>query len=217
MNKFRDPLSNQHISYKPEEGRAFFKWEDNPFVVTVEATNTLNGYLADWWVTGIPRREFHEPSSTGHPVAMLRVQVGITRKQSLSILEQELHSVWGEVLMELAMGSAIQNGIEFPTTTGLSRIQNWQQHAWHHLEGNSNLGHFSTGQSSSPVAERTSKQYKLLKSLGVTQAQKVVAEFESDIQNQEISLAAIDRRLFQGRQMNLIQKKKDNPPAFFRK
>ena len=217
MTKFSDSIANKHFSAGPGENRAFFKWEDDPFVITVDVANSSNGYLADLWVTGIPRREFHEPSSQGHPAAMLRIQIGISRKQSVGILENELHYLWNETLLDLSMGSAIQNGIVFPRSSGLSRIEHWQQHAWHHLEGHTNLGHFSNEESSSPLIERTAKQYGLLKSLGVTQTQKLIADFESDNQNQNISLAAIDRRLFQGRQLNLIQKKNDQLPAFFRK
>jgi len=200
--------------YFRDEGTAFFKWEDDPFVITVTATKTTRGYLTDWWISGLSWEGFHNKKSKGFPKLMLRVQVGVSKKESRVILEADLHELWMDRIKELAFESAIQGGIEKNELGADSKIK--QLHAEYHLEGHDRLGHFDQHDSETPLTERSAREYSLLISLGYPRAQKLIAEYETKKQAVEVLVGAIDRRLYMSRKAGLIDKKKQET-TFFKK
>jgi hypothetical protein len=215
MNKKSIPdLQGQFASFNASEKSALFKWEDSPFVVSVTVSNTPNGYLCDWWVSGISQAVFHGKDKNGFPKMMLRAQIGVSRKESALQLEAALHELWFAHFKDLAFESAIQGGLvkaEVP-----SDLETKTLHSELHLEGHDRLGHFDAEDSDSPLMERSAKQYGLLTSMGHPRSQKLIAEYETKQQAIEVLVGAIDRRLYMSRKAGLVEKKSTEPP-FFRK
>jgi len=212
MNKKSFPgLEGQFASFNRADKVALFKWEDDPFVVTVTATNAPNGYLCDWWVSGISQAVFHGRES-GFPKMMLRAQIGISRKDSAVQLEQALHELWFEHFKDLAFESAIQGGLIKAEVA--SDLDTKSLHSELHLEGHDRLGHFDSEDASSPLTERSAKQYGLLTSLGHPRSQKLIADYETKKQAIEVLVGAIDRRLYISRKAGLVEKKAPEPPFF---
>ena len=212
MNKKRFPgLEGQFASFNRAYKTALFKWVDDPFVVTVTAANTANGYLCDWWVSGISQAVFHGKES-GFPRMMLRAQIGVSRKESALQLEQALHELWFEHFKDLAFESAIQGGLmkaEVPSDLEVKSL-----HSELHLEGHDRLGHFDDEDAGSPLMERSAKQYGLLTSMGHPRSQKLIAEYETKKQAIDVVVGAIDRSLYMSRKAGLVEKKTSEPPFF---
>jgi len=198
--------------YFAEDGVAFFKWEDDPFVVTVTAAKTPRGYLTDWWITGLTHEGFHDKENKGFPTLLLRAQIGVSKKESKAVLEADLHDLWDKHLMDIAFDSAIQGGI--PAKDSKTDSETKKLHAEHHLEGHDRLGHFDSPSSVSPLTERSARQYSLLTSLGYPKAQKLIADYESKTLAIEVLVGAIDRRLYISRKAGLIQKKQSETLFF---
>jgi hypothetical protein len=199
--------------YFVDKGVAFFKWEDDPFVVTVTATKTHRGYLTDWWISGLTWEGFHDKGSLGFPNLMLRAQIGVSKKESKFILEADLHDLWERHLKDISFDSAIQGGITRNDLVTDSEMK--QLHADYHLEGHDRLEHFDSKTSESPLTDRSARQYNLLTSLGYPKSQKMIADYESKRQAIDVLVGAIDRRLYVGRKMGLISKKQ-NDTTFFK-
>lgn len=207
-NKLQGIVAN----YMPEQGVAFYKWEDDPFVVTVTASKTARGYITDWWISGLTWSDFHNDDTGGTPKLMIRAQLGMSKKKTAHELELTLQGIWLDSLKELAFGSAVHGGIEKIEVGVDSSLK--QLHAEHHLEGHDRLGHFDSAISESPVTERSARQYGLLTSIGYPKAQKLIAEFETTRQAIEVLVGAIDRRLYMGRKLGMIPKKQLDTPFF---
>lgn len=204
-------LQGVYASFNRADAIAVFKWEDDPFVVSVTASNTNNGYLCDWWVSGISQAIFHG-NENGFPRMMLRAQIGISIKESALELEAALHELWFEHFKDLAFESAIQGGL---MRSVLSTDLNTKTlHAEFHLEGHDRLGHFNSKSSEAPLMERSAKQYGLLTSMGHTRSQKLIADYESKQQAIEVLVGAIDRRLYMSRKAGLVEKKTLETPFF---
>lgn len=213
MKRKRDSLDGLFANFNPKERGAFFKWEDDPFVVTVNVDQTQDGYLTEWWVSGLTKRDFHDQSPDGFPKLILKLQLGISRKESGIELEQSIHEIWFESVKELSFESAIQGGIQQPL--GISSSTAIQDlHADFHLEGHDRLDHFESVDSDSPTTLRTAKQYGLLKSMRYPRTQQAIAEYESRKQAIEVLVGAIDRRLYMSRKSGLVKKKATNVPFF---
>lgn len=195
-----------------EEGSALFKWEDDPFVVTVTANRTANGYVTDWWISGISQRAFHSEGFGDAPKLMLRAQLGITTKKNRIELENELHEIWLTNLKDLSFGSAIHGGIDKLEVQIDSNLKTTIVEK--HLHGHDRLGHFDATSTESPMTERSARQYALLTSLGYPKAQKLIAQYESEQQAIEVLVGAIDRRLYTGRKLGMIPKKESSKPFF---
>jgi len=212
MNKKSIPgLAGQFASFNRADKTALFKWEDDPFVVTVTATNNFNGYLCDWWVSGISRAVFHGKEN-GSPKMMLRAHIGVSRKDSALQLEKALHELWFDHFKDLAFESAIEGGLmkaEVPSNLEVKSL-----HSELHLEGHDRLGHFDTEDTGSPLMERSAKQYGLLTSMGHPRSQKLIAEYETKKQAIEVLVGAVDRRLYMSRKAGLVEKKTSEPPFF---
>jgi hypothetical protein len=201
-----DPL------YFEEEGVAFFMWEDDPFVVTVTASKTPRGYLTDWWISGLTHEGFHNKEENGYPTLLLRAQIGVSKKESKAVLQADLLDLWETHFLDIAFDSAIQGGI--PAKDSKTDAETKKLHAQHHLEGHDHLGHFDSSISVSPLTERSARQYSLLTSLGYPKAQKLIADYESKTHAIEVSVGAIDRRLYISRRAGLIQKKQTETKFF---
>jgi hypothetical protein len=212
MNKKSFPgLEGQFASFNRADGIALFKWEDNPFVVTATVSNTQNGYLCDWWVSGISQAVFHGKEN-GFPRMMLSAQIGVSRKESALQLEEALHELWFDHFKDLAFESAIQGGLmkaEVPSDLEVKSL-----HSELHLEGHDRLGHFDAEDSGSPLMERSAKQYGLLTSMGHPRSQKLMAEYETKKQAIDVLVGAIDRRLYMSRKAGLVEKKTSEQPFF---
>lgn len=198
--------------YFREEGLAFFKWEYDPFVVTVTASKTSLGYLTDWWISGLTHEGFHNKEQSGYPTLLLRAQIGVSKKDSKEVLLADLQDLWETHFLDIAFDSAIQGGI--PAKASNTDSETKKLHAVHHLEGHDHLGHFDSSVSESPLTERSARQYSLLTSLGYPKAQKLIAEYESKTQGIEVLVGAIDRRLYISRRAGLIQKKQTDTKFF---
>jgi hypothetical protein len=209
----KNNLEGIHCRYLREEGIAFFKWEDDPFVVTVTATKTQRGYLTDWWISSPTWEGFHDEENPGFPKLMLRAQLGISKKESRIILEADLHTLWLENIKDLAFESAIQGGIEKNEIQTDSQIKSL--HAEFHLEGHDRLGHFDSKKSVTPTTERSARQYGLLTSLGYPKAQQLIADYETEKLAIEVLVGAVDRRLYMSRKTGLIPKR-DKDTQFFK-
>lgn len=198
--------------YMREQGMALFKWEDDPFVVTVTASRTANGYVTDWWISGISQKAFHYEGLGDSPKLMVRAQLGITSKENRIELENELHDIWLSNLKDLAFGSAIHGGIDKLEVQVDSELKS--RIVEMHLHGHDRLGHFDAKSKESPVTERSARQYALLTSLGYPKAQKLIAQYETEQQAIEVLVGAIDRRLYTGRKLGMIPKKESAKPFF---
>ncbi len=181
-------------------------------MVTVTASKTPRGYLTDWWISGLTKEGFHDKENKGFPTLLLRAQIGVSKKESRSILEADLHDLWEKHLMDLAFDSAIQGGI--PTKDSKTESEIKKLHAEHHLEGHDRLGYFDSPNSESPLTERSARQYALLISLGYPKAQKLIADYETKANAIEVLVGAIDRRLYISRKTGLIEKKQSDTKFF---
>lgn len=175
--------------------RTLLYWGDSPFVVSVNCTKTDNGFLADWWVSGLKWQD-------DTPSLILHLTHGLPGKRSE--LEEQLWFMWEESTRELCFASARADGMQGDATSLATLREAFRTDLLtFHLRGNERLGNFSKQGDSK--AEKTANMYLMLKSFGSKQPQKVIADYESEELDLLVHATAINQRLTQAKKKGLLQ------------
>jgi hypothetical protein len=191
-----------------EEGKTgVFRFEDEPFVVTGTARLATDGYLVEYWVSGLSWSDYHDDFEKT-PRLLLKTTLGIKQKRNSNELEKTLLEVWNYQLFGLAMlaaneGQMVRLDSSVPENPETSFHAQWQ------LMGHHRLGTFDAGMQSNPTTVRTARQYELLKSMGYTRPQKAILEFENKVLQTELMLSALEGRLNTARNKKLVLMKED--------
>lgn len=168
-----------------------FKFADDPFVVSVACVPLYEGFVSEWVVSGIRRRD-------DLPRFLLRLQMGIS--SSKEDLMAECYQIWDSSLRELAFHAANQGGLDAGANT-MSKA-NKDLHAEWHLRAHDRLDHFNPN--GGTMTQRTANMFNLLKSLGYVQAPSLIVDYEAQESLGMVKPSTVNRRLHMARQAGLI-------------
>lgn len=156
-------------------------------VVGVVELKRVEGVMAShWWVSGL--------TEGGNASLLLQLQTGLTSQNEKEALAE--CQAMKPMILKLARKSAIAGGLK--SALVLPEAVDRTAFALAHmrlLEQASLLG-----DRQSELSVRTSRQYELCKSFGITTAVQLISDFE------EVPISTIRRRLSKARDMGLIKK-----------
>lgn len=143
---------------------------DEPFsTVVISRQISDRSFQTEWWVTGMGWK-------TERPTMLALLH--LTVSSSLEDLETTLQGLWFERVEELAYSSALAGGFTQGAEALKALDDDIRIRVLRHLMlGHDHLNHFNLETNS--VVYRTGLMFEFLKTLGVTQAQRVIADFET--------------------------------------
>jgi hypothetical protein len=184
-----------------------FFFIDEPHVVTGTCKLVTEGYLVEYWVSGLSWSDYHDDFDKT-PRVILKTTLGVKKKTDSKALDKTLLEIWNRQLAELAHLAALE-GQMLRLDNSITESEETNFHAKWHLIGHHALGTFDEGEHSNPTTVRTARQYELLKSMGYTRPQKAILEFEHQVLETELMLTAIEGRLNTARNKKLIPLKEE--------
>ena len=191
-----------------EEGQSgSFCFRDYPNVVTGTCKLVPEGYLAEYWVSGLSWSDFHSDFERT-PRLLLKVTMGIKQKKNSNDLDKSILDIWNLQLGELAALAAME-GQMVRLENSITESEETNFHAKWQLIGHHVLGTFDEGEHTNPTTVRAARQYELLKSMGYTRPQKAILEFENRVLQTDLMMAALEGRLNTARSKKLILLKEE--------
>jgi DNA-binding transcriptional ArsR family regulator len=156
-------------------------------VVAVVELKRVEGVMAShWWVSGL--------TEGGNASLLLQLQTGLTSLDEKGALEE--CQQMKPIILKLARKSAIAGGLKSALT--LPEALDRTAFALAHLRL---LDEASLlGDRQAELSVRTSRQYELCKSFGITTAVQLISDFE------QVPISTIRRRLSKARDLGLIIK-----------
>lgn len=159
-------------------------------VVAVVELKLIEGVMVShWWVSGL--------TSNQNISLLLQLQTGLKSSNEKDALV-ECKQI-KPLILELARNSASAGGLK--TALVLPDAMNRIAFARAHMRLLDQA--FLLGSASSELSVRTSRQYELCRSFGVTSAVQFIADFE------EVPISTIRRRLSKARDLGYIAKTRD--------
>jgi len=191
---------------KMSQERPTFHFGDFPFAVSVFCSRQEQGYIADYWVSG--RRW-----SDDEPRLVMRVTTGINELENI---EGAVHAFWDDQLQGMAFGSAMVGGFYAANATIEMTKRVRDDMLTFHLHAHDRFHDAMGDQKKSRVA-KTARWHNLIRSFGVKQTQKILAEHQwaDDLAEEGMTAeefekrdrnraAAINARLMTARKQGLL-------------
>ena len=158
-------------------------------VASVELKRRYGRVVSDWWISGL--------NSQGELVALVRCSFGLGFLEEREAVSK-LPSIYEEIL-EAPLAKLAQLGgfLEAPNP---GSSENKLDLCWVHLYYHEKLGNIGA---SVPIRVDIARQFQLIKSFGLSTAQKLIVERTG------LPRSTVDRRLFLARQSGLLTKMSD--------
>lgn len=216
----QDFSEEQHPDYKvtgfyadwlEEQKTGCFYFIDDPMVVTGSIKLVKEGYLIEYWVSGLSWSDFHDDFEKT-PRLLLKTTLGIKQKKNAKELEETILQIWNFQLIDLAFLAA-NEGQMVRLDSSIPENEETTFHAKWQLMGHHRLGTFDAGAENNPTTTRTARQYELLKSMGYTRPQKAILEFEKRVLQTNLMLSALEGRLNTARNKGMVLLKEDAEPS----
>ena len=216
----QDFFEDAHPDYKvtgffadwnEEQKTGYFYFIDEPMVVTGTVKLVKNGYLVEYWVSGLSWSDFHDAFEKT-PRLLLKTTLGVKQKRNPRELEETILQIWNFQLIDLAFLAA-NEGQMIRLDSSIPENEETTFHAKWQLIGHHRLGTFDSGAENNPTTTRTARQYELLKSMGYTRAQKAIMDFEKRVLETNLMLSALEGRLNTARSKGMVLLKEDAEPS----